>query len=669
MFMARHSWRRQLLFIAISIWSLLIGFSIFWNLSNTEAQIMKLAYTEAQANLNKDITFRRWGTLHGGVYVPITELQQSVPYLAHVPGRDVVTTDGLRLTLLNPASMLRQMMDLYAEEYGVRGRITGLRQLNPGNAPDEWERVQLERFSRGEATEVWSISEIDGRPHLRYLRAMFMEPGCDKCHGVLGYKTGDMRGATGLNLPLEPYLAQVASSKINLGLTHALIWLIGLGGIFWGNWLATNWAREQSRARAALELHRDELESQVAERTAALSESMHAAEAASRAKSTFLANMSHEIRTPLNAINGGLHLLKRSGLQQSQLQLLGKIETASRHLLELINGVLDLSKIEAGKFALAEASFSVLQVMGNLISIQNERAQEKGLSLRTEVDPEIPPWLLGDGLRLQQALLNYVGNAIKFTDSGSVTLRARLIEQTENDVHLRFEVVDTGIGIAADDMVTLFCEFEQIDNSSTRRYGGTGLGLAITRKIARLMGGDAGGESRPGEGSLFWIEVRFTIDRSVHQLPSADDLADLVGRLARVAQGKRVLLVEDDVLSREVALSLLEEVGIVPDTAEDGRMACEAAGRKIYDLILMDMQMPLMDGLEATRVIRALPGYARIPVVAMTANAFAEDRLRCLAAGMTDFVSKPVEPELLFATLLRNLEAQQEAGVATTYSA
>src|SRR5574343_901968 len=425
MFMAWHSWRRQLLFIAISIWSLLIGFSIFWNLSNTEAQIMKLAYTEAQANLNKDITFRRWGTLHGGVYVPIIELQQSVPYLAHVPGRDVVTTDGLRLTLLNPASMLRQMMDLYAEEYGVRGRITGLRQLNPGNVPDEWERVQLERFTRGEATEVWAQTQIDGKPHLRYLRAMFMEPGCDKCHGILGYKMGDMRGATGLNLPLAPYLDQVATSKFNLGLTHLLIWLIGLGGIFWGNWLGASWAAERNRAHTALEQHRDPLEPQIAERTAKLEETTRVAEAASRAKSTFLANMSHEIRTPLNAINGGLHQLRRSGLPQTQLVQLDKIDTAGRHLLDLINCVIDLSKIEAGKFVLTHAALSVRQVIGNLLSMQHERAAEKGLVLRTEVDPRIPDYLLGDSLRLQQALLNYIGNALKFTETGQVILRAR----------------------------------------------------------------------------------------------------------------------------------------------------------------------------------------------------------------------------------------------------
>ncbi len=199
-----------------------MALSMYWNFRNAEQQVMDLAYAEAKANLNKDITFRRWGTLHGGVYVPVTETQQSVPWLSHVPGRDVTTTDGKKLTLLNPASMLRQMMDLYAENYGVRGRITGLRQLNPGNAPDDWERRQLELFVSGQLNEVWAVANIDGKPYLRYLRAMYMEPGCDKCHGILGYKTGDMRGATGLNLPRAPYLSQIAESRINLGITHAI---------------------------------------------------------------------------------------------------------------------------------------------------------------------------------------------------------------------------------------------------------------------------------------------------------------------------------------------------------------------------------------------------------------------------------------------------------------
>jgi diguanylate cyclase (GGDEF)-like protein/PAS domain S-box-containing protein len=243
--------------LVAALWSVAVACSLAWNLLNTRDQIMERAYAEARTNLDKDITFRRWATRHGGVYVPLTESQPSIPWLAHVPGRDVTTTDGRQLTLLNPASMLRQMMDAYAEQYGIRGRITGLKYLNPGNAPDAWEKAQLEAFTRGEKSEVWAEADLDGAPHLRYLRAMWMEDGCEKCHAILGYKKGDMRGATGLNLPLASYYEQIAHARLNLGLTHGGIWLLGLAGVGWATRQARERMRNALRYRTLFEQARD----------------------------------------------------------------------------------------------------------------------------------------------------------------------------------------------------------------------------------------------------------------------------------------------------------------------------------------------------------------------------------------------------------------------------
>ena len=223
----------RLALLLATAWTLVIGGSLLWNGFHERMQKREEAYAEARANLNKDITFRRWTSEHGGVYVPITDQQKSVPWLSHVPGRDVTTVDGRQLTLLNPATVMRQVMDRHAKEFGIRGRITGLKYLNPANAPDVWEKEQLLSFERGEKKEVWEETDIEGKPYLRYLRAMFMEPGCEKCHAILGYKLGDLRGATGLSLPLTPYLERQQASYVTHAVSHGAIWLLGLFGISW----------------------------------------------------------------------------------------------------------------------------------------------------------------------------------------------------------------------------------------------------------------------------------------------------------------------------------------------------------------------------------------------------------------------------------------------------
>ena len=375
------------------------------------------------------------------------------------------------------------------------------------------------------------------------------------------------------------------------------------------------------------------------------------------AKSRFLPNMSHEIRTPMNGILGMASILRREGVTPRQEERLDKIDAASHHLLSIINNILDISKIEAGKFVLDEAPVSVSSLMKNVISILSERVEAKGIELRIKIEP-LPPNLYGDPTRLQQALLNYATNAVKFTETGSVTLRIHKQELTAEALLVRFEVIDTGVGIAPDAMQRLFSAFEQADNSTTRKYGGTGLGLAITRRLAELMGGGAGAESTPGVGSTFWFTVRLKKGDKVvvtHPLTRGDAETHIRQRYA----GSRILVADDEPINREVAQIQLKAAGLVVDMAQDGAEAVALTRKTVYAAILMDMQMPNMDGLEATRQIREMPGHGQTPIIAMTANAFTEDKARCMAAGMNDVLIKPFDPDTLFATLLRWLDRRE----------
>jgi hypothetical protein len=600
-------------------WTLLLVALFIWNIAGERRHIMELAEYQARAFYQQILATRSWNSAHGGVFVPVGPA--AAPNM-HLPREDRVLTTaaGDTLARINPAYMTRQIADIASHSVGVHFRITSLAPIRPENAPDVWEGESLAALIPG-ADHFELVPGSPGNDQFRFMAPLVTEESCRTCHP--GDALGSIRGGISVSIPAAPLVASRDRNQRSLATAYGIIWFVGLLGIG-GSTFEINRRREK-------------------------------AEALNRMKSRFLANMSHDMRTPLTGIIGLSERMLRETLGPKATRYARLIAHSAGSLLEIVSDILDFARLDSGRLELETASFEPRRAVEQTSGIFAFAAADKGLAFATHISDTVPERLCGDAFRYRQVLANLLGNAVKFTERGSVRLEVDARPVGSQSVVLRTRVIDTGVGIASEDQARIFECFSQVDDSLSRRHAGSGLGLSIARQLARMMGGDISVASAPGQGSAFTFTASLAVARPEADCQDAPACREEPLRPQISLAGLRILAVDDHNANRILLNDILREAGAEARLAAGGPEALEVFRQGPFDLVLLDLQMPGMDGIEVLRRMRALEtegGRPRTPVLILTAFALPEDAKLLPAAEIAGVVAKPIDVAVLFQAIL-----------------
>ena len=641
--------------------TILFAISLILNIRKEYRSVKDFAKIEAEASYNKDLLYRRWATMHGGVYVPITDVTPTNPYLSFLKDRDITTDAGKKYTLINPAYMTRQVNALAENQYGVKGHITSLNPIRPENKADEWETKVLQKFEHG-ISEFSSIELLNGKEYLRYMHAMKVEENCLKCHASQGYKTGDIRGGISVSVPMDKYNKVLTSQIRGLILTHFLVFMSILIFSIFGykrllvelvkrnlmqKKIAENELFLQQQNKEYLSLN-EEYKSQ----NEILNVAKEKAEESERLKTAFLHNMSHEIRTPLNAIIGFSKMLDSRDLSSDKQNIfISIIEESSNQLLSTINDILSISSLETKQEQIRISVVNTNNIILDLLTMFNTQAINQNISLYskqplTDKQSEI----YTDKNKLTQILTHLLTNAFKFTHEGTIEFGYTLVEtQSIAPPLIQFYVKDTGIGINSEIQNKIFESFRQAELEMNRKYGGTGLGLAISKGFVELLGGKIWVESSSDQGSTFYFTIPYKpaheIERTKHESNPNEILST-------------ILVAEDEIYNFIFIKEILSNIGLTVLHTKEGNETVEfCKTNPQLNLILMDIKMPVMDGFEAAKKIKEF--RPDLPIIAQTAYALDHEREKYSGAAFDDYITKPINKDELLLKIMKYLQANK----------